>query len=128
MKMSRWAIFAITLVGLTNCASLKPRPDVTGSFVRLGGTPSAKAVVDPAKVNVDTVEVFYKKEITVPHTELGIVEAVARGSTAGLGELIPELQRQAALLGARAIKKIEIQRYDHAGPAIHATALAVDFK
>ena len=57
--------------------------------------------------------------------KIGIVERVAKGSRAGLQNLFPELQEQAAAMGATAIYKIEIQRYHQAGDALHATAVAI---
>jgi hypothetical protein len=118
----------LSLFALGACGTMpSPKASVSGSHVRLVKLDKAPEKISPESIKVESIEVYYKKEITKKHVDVGIVEAVAKGSTAGVDDLLPELQRQAAMLGAMAIKQIEIQRYDHAGPAIHATAVAVSF-
>lgn len=91
-----------------------------GSYIRLQHAESETATVDPVKI-----EVFYKKDPDFKYTEIGIVEAVAIGHQAGLGDLFSELQKQAADSGATAIYKIEIQRHGQSEESLHATAIAI---
>ena len=63
--------------------------------------------------------------------EVGVVEAVVEGigkRDATLSDLFPELKKQAARMRVDGIYKFELQRYDHAGDAMHATGIAIRFK
>lgn len=107
----------LVLLLLMACA---PQTVTKGSFIRLSGNIPKNTGISPADVTV-----FFKQEPDFDYIEIGIVEGIALGKKAGLGDLIPELQRQAAWLGASAIHKIEIQRYSQTGDALHATAVGI---
>ena len=101
-----------------------------GSFVYFDqGNPIPEdAAVSQSEI--DRVQVLYKQEPDRPYVEVGVVEAVVEGyrTDATLSDLFPELKRQGARMRVDAIHKIEIQRYDHAGDAMHATGIAIRFK
>lgn len=104
-------------IGLVSCTTAPIR--AKGSFIRL--TPAPSVVPIPA----EQVAVFFKQTPDFPFVEIGIVEAIVHGTNAGLADLFPELQRQAAIMGADGVYKIDLQRYNQAGDALHATGIAV---
>jgi hypothetical protein len=113
-KLTVWAGVLFLLVACTQQTITR------GSFIRLQSEAPKNAAVSSSAITV-----FFKQEPDFDYLEIGIVEGIAIGKNAGLGDLIPELQRQAALMGAAAIHKIEIQRYNQTGDALHATAVAI---
>jgi hypothetical protein len=121
----------LVALGLTVIAAciMPPRVVTRGSFVYFeSGTPIADRTKLTA-ADLDAIAVFYKKEPDRAFREVGIVEAVAEGlgMDASLEDVFTELKRQAAVMRINAIYKIELQRYDHAGDAMHATAVAIRY-
>lgn len=116
----RELIACLLLLLLPGCL---PQTLVKGSYVVFD--PSEPLV--PVTRSVQQVEVFYQEEPKRPYEEIGIVEAVARGYEVSLSDLLPELKRQAALMGSDAIHKVDLRRYDHAGEAMHATAVGIRY-
>jgi hypothetical protein len=108
----------LLLLLFTSCATQKK---VKGSFVGLNAQ-----VIEQKNTNPDKVIVYYERQPTTNITEIGIVEATAEGVNVGVNDLLPELQRQAALMGATGIYKIKIQRYNHQVEAISATGIAFE--
>jgi len=104
------------LLTLTSCASQKR---VKGSYVGLNSK-----IIENKNATPESVVVYYEREPTTKIKELGLVEATAEGLNVGVNDLLPELQRQAALMGAAGVYKIKIQRYNHAVDAISATGVA----
>ena len=96
-----------------------------GSYIRL----IPNSVSSSAnKANESEIEIYYEKKPEYQCVEIGIVEAIAYGEEAGLKEVFEELKKQTALAGGTAVYKIEIQRYNQTGDAIHATGIAVKEK
>lgn len=71
------------------------------------------------------VKIYYKKSPDYKFIEIGIVEAMAQGVDVGLVDLFPELKKQATKMGSDAVYKIELQRYNQTGDALHATGIAI---
>jgi uncharacterized protein YcnI len=111
------AVFMVLLMCFGACQSTVV---TKGSYIRLVKPEKGAITADPSNISV-----FYKKNPDFKYTEIGIVEAVAKGSQAGLEDLFIELRKQAATLGATAIYKIEIQRHDQTEESLHATAIAI---
>ena len=108
------------LLTLTSCA---PTQTITkGSYVRL---PHDTQINSGQPGNAVDILVFYKKSPDFNFIDIGIVEAIAYGKDAGLNDLLPELKNQAAKAGSDAIYKIELQRYNQTGDALHATGIAI---
>ncbi len=119
-SLSTAILSVLVSMALQGCV---PRVAIRGSYVYFD--PSAP-IVGPTRSPAQ-VEVFYQREPSLPIEEIGIVEAVARGWKVSLKDLLPELQRQAAIMGSDGIHKIDIRRYDHDGEAMHATAVGIRF-
>ena len=114
---ARLIIIIFVLFTLGSCV---PKTVTKGSYIKLGNN-----ISDAIKIEPSNVIVFYKKQPDFEFTEIGIVEGIAIGNKAGLKDLVPELQRQASMMGGTAIYKIEIQRHNQTGNALHATAIAI---
>ncbi|MEO2168592.1 MAG: hypothetical protein ABGY42_10820 [bacterium] len=101
-----------------------------GSFVYFDrGNPMEKGE-KVSQAEMDRVQIFYKKDPERAFAEVGVVEAIIEGEgvwNATVNDLFPELQRQAVRMRVDAIYKIDLQRYDHGGDALHATGVAVRF-
>lgn len=115
----------VILLGLmayfSSCISLT-KAQTKGSYVLL------EKSIKPIKaesVNIDSVQVYFKKDPPAGTVEIGIVEATAFGREVSLQDIFPELQKQAGMIGATGIAKIELQRFDHDGDAMSATAIAI---
>jgi hypothetical protein len=124
----RKATLAVLLASLIGC--ITPRVHTRGSFVYFE---SGVTAADPKSIStsdIAAIEVFYKRDPARPFMEVGIVEAVAEGygKNATLEDIFAELKKQAAVMRIQAIYKVELQRYDHAGDAMHATAVAIRYK
>lgn len=104
--------------------SCVPLPVTTrGSYIRLispSAGPMAVSETDAAKV-----QIFFQKDPDFAYTEVGIVEAMAYGDHAGLGDLFPELKKQALLAGGQAVCHIQLSRQHPDGELLHATAIAI---
>ncbi|MFC1522747.1 hypothetical protein ACFL6Y_10085 [Elusimicrobiota bacterium] len=57
---------------------------------------------------------------------IGIVEATGRGLNLTQESMIPELKKQASMLGADAINNIESNKFNTFGEAVYATAIALE--
>ena len=101
-------------------SSCVPRFVIRGSYIKLKKITAETILEDPSQVLV-----FYKKQPDFEFTEIGIVEGIVIGQEVGLVELFTELQKQAIAAGGTAIHKIEIQRHNQAGNALHATAVVL---
>ena len=99
----------------------QPRKNIKGSFVSLNKKREILKEFDPQKVNV-----FYERSPATKVTDIGLVEAFAEGTNVGHGDLLPELQKQAAKIGASGVYKIKIQRFNHSVEALHATGMAFE--
>lgn len=124
------ALGLILLLQVAATACVAQLPVVSrGSFVYFEtGVPMEKSKHVSAAA-IAAIKVFYKKVPARPFAEAGIVEAVvvSRGESAALKHIFAELKKQAATMGMDAIYKIELQRYNHSGDAMHATAVAIRF-
>ena len=111
---------------VASCATNKVL--IKGSHVLLNPseTQIAKSTKNP--LSSEKVVVFYKKNPNFKFKEVGIVEVVASGWNSGLKDLMPELKKQAAMMGATAIYKIQIQRHNLDSDTMHATAIAIGAK
>lgn len=119
--MNKPIVFMLfVLFALTSCASTKTT--TKGSYIRF---PQKDLAGTNNKVKTEKVEIYYKKSPPYKFVEIGIVEAIAHGKEAGLVDLFPELQKQAAIIGSSAVYKIELQRYNQTGDALHATGIAI---
>jgi hypothetical protein len=126
----RYPLIVILLLVEVWACIVAPRVVTRGSFVYFdSGDPLAEGQT-VSNDAIDAIEVFYKKEPTRPFVEAGIVEAVAEGlgKDATLEDVFTELKKQAAMMQIDAVYKVELQRYDHAGDAMHATAVAIRYK
>ena len=122
--MIRAALVLLLLTDMLAAACL-PMSRTRGSYIYFPGIP---AVAESARKDPAAVNVFFKRDPDRSVVEIGIVEAVATGLNVSLQMVFPELTRQAGLMGADAIYKIELQRYDHAGDAMYATAIAIRYQ
>lgn len=117
----------LVLLMLGACATANRNPvRVRGSHVlfnkpAVAANAATENITKPAEV-----EVFYERSPDRKVKELGLVEAFAEGPGTGVNFLLPELQRQGGLMGARGVYKIKIQRFNHAVEALHATAIAFE--
>jgi len=119
MKNLLSLIFVVNF--LVGCAGVHTK----GSYVNLLENNNLEQVTE---AEASKVVVFYKKAPDFDFTEVAIVEAVASGEDAGLEDLFKELKLQAALIPADGVYKIEVERYDGASSAIHATSIAIKRK
>mgnify|MGYP001567908285 CR=1 FL=1 len=115
------------LIGLTGFSAIAcshgKYVDTKGSFIYF----NSKIAQVNSKRAPETVQVFYKTNPTTPYSEAGIVEAFAMGNEVSLQDLFPELKKQAALMNADGIVKVDLQRFNQTGDALHATAVAIRF-
>jgi hypothetical protein len=110
------SIFLLLLI--SSCATQKR---IKGSYVGLN-----TKITEQKTANPESVTVYYEREPSTKVKELGLVEATAEGTNVGVNDLLPELQHQAARMGASGIYKIKIQRYNHAVDAMSATGIAFE--
>lgn len=115
------ALISFMLFTLTSCASTKTL--TKGSHIKFSHKNSTNL---NNEVKSSNVEILYKKLPNYEFIEIGVVEAIVRGKDAGLTDLFSELQKQAAIIGSSAVYKIELQRYNQTGDALHATGIAIN--
>ena len=127
MRDQRLSVIIFGFLFILGCASAFLKPTSEGSYVLFDGKASGRDPAEPKKEQTDAVQIFYQTEPKRAFSEVGIVEAVAKGQKVSLNDVLPQLKRQAALMKADAIYKIQIQRYDHVVPALHATGVALNF-
>lgn len=118
MKTVKVISSVLALLFVVSCATHKR---IKGSYVGLNSK-----ITEQKNSNPESVVVFYEREPATKIKELGLVEATAEGLNVGVNDLLPELQRQAALMGAKGVYKIKIQRYNHAVDAMSATGVAFE--
>jgi hypothetical protein len=106
----------------------KRRVETTGSYLMLEGQRVPADKFKEKMKSEKAVEIFYQKDPSGEILEVGIVEAVAYGVDTSLQDLIPELQNQAQWLNADGVYKVQINRYNHNGPALHSTGVAFVYK
>ena len=119
--MTKKNIFLIFIL-LTTISCAANQGGTKGSYIRWSKIESTSTNHES---NMKEVEIFYKKSPGYKFVEIGIVEAIAQGKDASLEKLIPELRKQAAKIGSDAVYKIELQRSNQMGDALHATGIAL---
>ena len=114
---------ALLAAGLCGCAPVPT--SVRGTYICFGGATVPSSTVQTAAPEVG---VFFTEVPERTFFEVGIVEAMGFGSDVKQQELVPELQRQAAAMGADAVYRIDVQRFDQSGAALYASAVAVRYR
>ena len=114
---------ALLVLAVAGCGPVATT--VHGTFIYFGGAtmPPGTLATPPEQVGVFTDEVPERSFF-----EIGLIEAMGFGTQVKETELIPELRRQASLMGGDAIYRLEMQRFDESGGALYATAVAVRYR
>ncbi len=115
-------IIIMIIISMLLLSCIATKTITKGSYVNLT---SNVINTEVSAEQIGKIRIFYKTDPDFQYTEIGIVEAIARGKEAGLEDLFPELKKQAAIIGSDAVYKIEIQRYNQTGDALHATGIAI---
>lgn len=114
------AIIAASIL-LQACSSIH----YFGSYVNL--TPNT-VLEEVTELQINSVDIFYKKLPNYEYEEVAIVEGIAAGNGAGLEHVFYALKQQAAFVQGDGIFKIEIERYTGAAANIHATGVIIKRK
>ena len=94
---------------------------IKGSYVRL----NVKAI-EQKNIIPEKVAIYYENQPNKKVQEIGFVEATAIGQNVGVSDLLPELQRQASLMGATGVYKVNVQRFNFETEAITANGIAFE--